>query len=60
MTATNKYLAMSEWVSDQETTKAGPIEAKAFLDGVLERVGVETKESAGAGGPQKAAGEWSP
>lgn len=58
MQATSKYIAMSEWVADQEVADAGPIEAKAFLDGVIGMMGVKTTEAGAVKGEKhKAAGE---
>lgn len=57
MTATSKYLDLSEWVADQEATDAGPVEAKAFLDGLLAKVGVATLEDVKPGPLHQGAGE---
>lgn len=57
MTATKKYITMSEWVVDQETTTDGPVDARAFLDEMMAKIGVEPLGETAVGSEHVAAGE---
>lgn len=55
LSATSKFLLLSAWVADEALEEGGPAEAEAFLEGVLAKVGVKTKEEAQDPGPRRAA-----
>lgn len=57
ITATKKYLTMSEWAVDKESDKDGPVDAKAFLDEIMGTIGVKPVGEPAEGREHVAAGE---
>lgn len=59
MTATRKFVNLSEWALDTESNVAGPVEAQAFLCEMLDGLGVTTAAEVPKGPEHKRAGESS-
>lgn len=57
MTATRRFVGLSEWALDAESDQNGPVEAQAFLQGLMGLLGVETAEEKSPGETHKIAGE---
>lgn len=61
MSATRKFVNLGEWALDLESNSKGPVEAQAFLHGVMEAVGVEArKPQLAKGKPFRDASELNP
>lgn len=56
MTATQKFLSLSEWVRDVEGLEDGPVEAQAFLVELMTKLGSDTGNRELAGKGHKRAG----